>query len=212
MNRCLTNDRSTELDAHPRVTKNDLVCWFETDAARSPRNRQTSTLRDEAGAVLAAVVVQPEPEFSRYVPAIITPDGARTNAPTSASSHSPWPTLLSPFMTPAELRRLARLGAETRLEALQREITSIHQAFPDLRNRRSTAAPNSHTAAVRSAVAGVTGVVEGAVTRRRPTMSRQARQRIAEAERKRWAEWRAKQQPVRADAKSPAPGRSRKKK
>ena len=73
-------------------------------------------------------------------------------------------------MTRAELRRLARIGAEARLEALQREIASIHQAFPDLR-RRSTAAVNPYTAGVRSAVAGVREALEGAVTRRRPKMS-----------------------------------------
>ena len=88
-------------------------------------------------------------------------------------------------MERSELRRLARVGAEARLEALQREIASIHQAFPDLRQRRSTAAPSPYTGGVRKAS-------EGAVTRRRPKMSPQARKRIAEAQRKRWAEWRAK--------------------
>jgi hypothetical protein len=96
-------------------------------------------------------------------------------------------------MTQAELRRLAQLGAESRLEALQREIASIHHTFPDLRQRRSSAAANPYTAGVRSAVAGVREALEGAVTRRRPKMSTQARKRIAEAQRKRWAEWRANQ-------------------
>jgi len=81
-----------------------------------------------------------------------------------------------------ELRRLARLGAEARLEALQREIAAIYQVFPELRRGRSTSATNPHTAAV-----------EGAVTRRRrPRLSREARKRIAEAQKKRWAEWKAK--------------------
>ena len=31
-----------------------------------------------------------------------------------------------------QLRRLARLGAEARLEELRREAAAIHQAFPDL--------------------------------------------------------------------------------
>src|SRR6476620_6187692 len=96
-------------------------------------------------------------------------------------------------MTRAELRRLARLGAEARLEALQREIASIHQAFRNLRQRRSTAAANPHTVGAWNAVAGVREALEGAVTRRRPKMSPQGRQRIAQAQRKRWAEWRAKQ-------------------
>jgi hypothetical protein len=101
-------------------------------------------------------------------------------------------------MTQAELRRLARIGAEARLEALEREIASIHQAFPDLRQRHSTAAPNQYTAEVRSAVAGVRGAVEGAVTRRRPRLSPQARKRIGEAQRKRWAALRAKQRDTAA--------------
>jgi hypothetical protein len=96
-------------------------------------------------------------------------------------------------MTQAELRRLARIAAEARLEVLQREIASIHQAFPDLWQRRSTAASNPYTTGVRSAVAGVRGAVEGAVTRRRPRLSLEARKRIADAQRKRWAELKAKQ-------------------
>jgi hypothetical protein len=122
----------------------------------------------------------------------IAPDRTRRNTPTSTYSHSRWPALLSTFMTAAELRRLARIGAEARLGALQREIASIHQAFPDLRRRRSPGAPNPYTAGARSAVGGVRGALKGAVTRRRPKMSRQARTRIAAAQRKRWAEWRAK--------------------
>jgi hypothetical protein len=86
-------------------------------------------------------------------------------------------------MTPAEVRRWARIGAEARLAALEREIAAIYQVFPDLRSGRS--APNPYTAGVRKAV-------EGAVTRRR-RLSPQARKRMAEAQRKRWAEWRAKQ-------------------
>jgi hypothetical protein len=90
-------------------------------------------------------------------------------------------------MTRDELRRLARIGAEARLETLEREIAAIYQVFPDLRRERSSAAPNPYTA-------GVRGAVEGAVTRqRRPPLSLQARKRIARAQRKRWAEWKAKQ-------------------
>jgi hypothetical protein len=88
-------------------------------------------------------------------------------------------------MTSAELRRLARLGAEARLEALQREISAIYSTFPELGTGRS--ATNPFTESVRQAV-------QGAVTRRRRRlMSREARNRIAEAQRKRWAEWKAKQ-------------------
>src|SRR5688500_13400867 len=94
-------------------------------------------------------------------------------------------------MTQQELRRLARIRAEARLSALQQEMASIYKTFPDL--RRSRAATNPYTAGVRGAVAGVREAVEGAVTRRRrPKMSPQARKSIAEAQRKRWAEWRKK--------------------
>jgi len=88
-------------------------------------------------------------------------------------------------MTTAELRRLAQLGAEARLEALQREISAIYATFPELRTGRSATNPFSE---------GVRQTVEGAVTRgRRPKMSASARKRIAEAQRRRWAEWRVKQ-------------------
>lgn len=91
-------------------------------------------------------------------------------------------------MTQAELRRLALIGAEARLEALQREMAAIFLVFPELRRGRSAAAPNPYTAGVRAAVAG-------AVTRRRrPRMSPEARKRIADAQRKRWAEWRKKRE------------------
>jgi hypothetical protein len=83
-----------------------------------------------------------------------------------------------------EVRRWARIGAEARLAALEREIAAIYQMFPDLRAGRS--APNPFTAGVRAAV-------KGGVTRRRPRLSLQARKRIAEAQRKRWAELKAKQ-------------------
>jgi hypothetical protein len=88
-------------------------------------------------------------------------------------------------MTREEVRRWARIGAEARLAALEREIAAIHQVFPDLRSGRSSA-PNPYTAGVRAAV-------EGAVMRRRPRLSLEARKRIAEAQRKRWAELKAKQ-------------------
>jgi hypothetical protein len=87
-------------------------------------------------------------------------------------------------MTTAELRRLARLGAEDRLEALQREISTIYATFPEL--RRSRAATNPFTEGARKAV-------QAPVTlRRRRKMSASARKRIAEAQKKRWAEWRKK--------------------
>lgn len=72
-------------------------------------------------------------------------------------------------MNAQELRRLARIGAEARLQDLQREIQTIYRVFPELRSGGS--APNPLSEDVRQAV-------EGAVTRRRrPRLSRQARKR-----------------------------------
>jgi len=99
-------------------------------------------------------------------------------------------------MTREELRRLARIGAEARLEALQREISTIYAAFPELRSGGST--PNPFSEGVRQAL-------QGAVTRRRPRLSLQARKRIAEAQRKRWAELKANQAKATAETqKEPA--------
>src|SRR4030095_2057490 len=90
-------------------------------------------------------------------------------------------------MTAKELRRFARAGAAGRIAEIQRELESIYRLFPELRTGRSASPP--YRAGVRGAVAGVRPAVEGAVTRRRPKMSAEARKRIAEAQRKRWAEW-----------------------
>jgi hypothetical protein len=94
-------------------------------------------------------------------------------------------------MTRAELHRLARLGAEDRLWALHDEIALIHRTFPDL--REATRPSNPYTAGVRAAVTGVRPAVEGAVTRRRSKISAAGRKRIGEAAKRRWAEWRERQ-------------------
>jgi hypothetical protein len=46
--------------------------------------------------------------------------------------------------------------------------------------------------------AGVRGAVEGVRPRRKRTMSAEAKKRIAEAQRKRWAQWRKKKGAVSA--------------
>ena len=75
-----------------------------------------------------------------------------------------------------QLQRLARLGAQARLEELRREEAAIRAAFPDLfggRGRtRGSAAP---TAA-------------GGGRRRRRGMSAAARKAVSERMRKYWAE------------------------
>ena len=77
-------------------------------------------------------------------------------------------------LTRDELQRLARLGAKSRLEELQREEAAIRRAFPDLFGRgrgRQAAAP---------AVAGG--------GRRRRGMSAAARKAVSIRMRKYWAE------------------------
>jgi hypothetical protein len=69
------------------------------------------------------------------------------------------------------------------LDELRREAEAIYRTFPELR-KGPLAAGNP--------TAGVRGDVEGLSDRRRPKMSREARKRIAEAQRKRWAEWKAR--------------------
>jgi hypothetical protein len=106
-------------------------------------------------------------------------------------------------MNRAELVRLAQVGAASRLRSIQAEIDAILGQFPDLRTRRSsTSSPPT--------VSG--GAVRGTLTRRRRRpLSAQARKRIEDAQRKRWAEWRAKQTTTEG-ASHAAKKRSRKKK
>jgi hypothetical protein len=76
----------------------------------------------------------------------------------------------------AELLRLARAGAEARIAQLEGEIAAIVARFPGL--RRGGKQPGPARAA--------------SSTDRRRTMSPAAKRRIAAAQRKRWAKWRAK--------------------
>jgi hypothetical protein len=85
-------------------------------------------------------------------------------------------------MTHTEVRRLARIGAEARLQTIQREMAAILQVFPDLRSGQTASAERDGHATV--------GTISQ--RRRRPKMSAEGRKRIAEAQRKRWAEWRKK--------------------
>lgn len=86
-------------------------------------------------------------------------------------------------MTPAELRQFARLGAEARLGELEQERAAIFRAFPSLRGPAHAA----NAAVFRDADANV----ERPLRRKRPKMSPEARERIAAAQRKRWAAWKA---------------------
>lgn len=82
-------------------------------------------------------------------------------------------------MTRAELIRLARIGAEARLAALQNEIQAIYLSFPQLRAKGGKATVVASSPAPEN-------------KRGTSTMSAAARRSISQAQKKRWAEWRKK--------------------
>jgi hypothetical protein len=85
-------------------------------------------------------------------------------------------------MTRTELVRLARSGAEMRLRALQDEIGLILKQFPDLRSaHRSGSAGHPHIV-----------TVSRTIKKPRRGLSAAGRRAIQLAQKKRWAEWKAK--------------------
>jgi hypothetical protein len=78
-----------------------------------------------------------------------------------------------------DIRRLALIGAQARLAEITAESAKILSAFPELRGSRNGAA-----ASISSASASPRP------RRRRTKMSAEARRRIAEAQKRRWSEWR----------------------
>jgi len=74
-----------------------------------------------------------------------------------------------------QLQRLARLGAQARLDELRREEAAIRAAFPDLFGARG-----------RGRAAAAAG--SGGGRRRRRSMSAAARKAVSERMRKYWAE------------------------
>jgi hypothetical protein len=81
-------------------------------------------------------------------------------------------------MDRSDLRGWALKGAEQRLVEIAAEAAAIYRAFPELRDRENTDVPNTPAPAP-------------ARKRRRFRMSAEAKARIAEAQRKRWAVWKA---------------------
>jgi hypothetical protein len=75
-----------------------------------------------------------------------------------------------------QLRRLARLGAEARLEQLRQEEAAIRAAFPDLFGRR------------RKGASGNGQVAADASGTKRRAMSAAARKAVSARMRKYWAE------------------------
>ena len=94
--------------------------------------------------------------------------------------------LLEAANAPATNRELLskRIGAEARLQALQREIDAIQRAFPELRQQPRPPRSQPRGSGEVSTAVGRDGA--------RSKMSRADRKRIAEAQKKRWAEWRAR--------------------
>jgi hypothetical protein len=63
---------------------------------------------------------------------------------------------LSQTLSRTELLKLARAGAEARIDQLQQEITAIYSAFPDLRRPRGRA-PATNTPPTAQRKPGVRG-------------------------------------------------------
>ncbi len=92
-------------------------------------------------------------------------------------------------LSPQELNRLARLGAQARLEELRQEEANIRAAFPDLfgaagGGRRRGRGRGSKRAAAPAEAA----TARRATRRRKSNMSPAARKAVSERMRKYWAE------------------------
>jgi hypothetical protein len=86
-----------------------------------------------------------------------------------------------------DMRAWALIGAEQRLVQLAEEAAAIHRAFPELRRRgRGRGRPAASDTSEPAAGAGT-----GTRRRRRRKMSADARRRISEAQKARWARQRA---------------------
>ena len=76
----------------------------------------------------------------------------------------------------------ARMGAEQRLQQLEEERAAIYRAFPDLRRGRPATRTVEDTEPTASR--------PSRRRRRRRNLSAEARQRISEVQKARWAKWR----------------------
>ena len=84
-------------------------------------------------------------------------------------------------LTRDQIRHLARIGAQRRLEELQREEAAIRAAFPDLRGGRGRAGRRPHAASPAAGAAKKRG-------RKRRKMSAAERRSVSERMKKYWAE------------------------
>lgn len=87
----------------------------------------------------------------------------------------------------ANLRRWALIGAEQRLLELAEEAAAIHREFPELRQRGG----GGRTPGAGRGPEGNEQPVGRRRRRRRRTMSAEARKRISEAQKARWAKQKA---------------------
>lgn len=89
-----------------------------------------------------------------------------------------------------ELHKWAMLGATLRLDQLGEEISAIYRAFPGLRHRGRSGRLGriANAGAAESTAATADAPVR---RRRRRTMSADARKRISDAQKARWAKQRA---------------------
>jgi hypothetical protein len=78
-----------------------------------------------------------------------------------------------------DIRRLALIGAQARLAEITVESAKILSVFPELRGSRSGEATDTSSVSA-----------SPRPRRRRTKMSAEARRRIAEAQKRRWSEWR----------------------
>jgi hypothetical protein len=114
----------------------------------------------------------------------------------------------------SDLRQWAIKGAEQRLVEIAEEAKAIYAQFPELREEgRGPKAQSALRTRTRTAAGSPEdGQPAKGGRRRRRTMSREARKRISEAQKARWAKQKAGQPAERTSAPSAPKETSRKKK
>jgi hypothetical protein len=113
-------------------------------------------------------------------------------------------------MAKSELRVWAKKGAEQRLVEIAEEAKAIFAAFPELRSHGRGFISAGGAAAP---AAEPRGKEKQAGRRRKRTMSAEARKRIGDAQRARWAKQKATGNAARsAESVAPSPARASRKK
>ena len=94
-----------------------------------------------------------------------------------------------------DLQKWATLGAGQRLRELREEITAIFRAFPGLRGTQGRASAKG-SRAQRGTTENASGDTAVRPRRRRRKMSAEARKRISDAQKARWAKQRGEAAPA----------------